>query len=218
MKAEELKRKFKVVLPGVVLGVTALGILIVMGVVGKSQRNSLLELDGEISSLKRDIKTAEVAAKESNDMVVSSVTGVDTKKVDSDNQKARTFFKDLLTWNNLEEYNARRQLLLETYGMNEDDVFLKSFMPNVDTVTDADGNEYLRESVNVVQVAFTELSSRVVAMDDDAYTYFTEVSLTVEDVKKPGSTGTALCIFQYTMDGEGNLSNLSGYTVADIQE
>lgn len=218
MKLDDIRMKAKVMFPGLLLGVVALGILAVSGATGQSKKANLLELDGEISRLKSEIRTQEEAVREQEQLVVKSVTGADIRRVDKDNGVAESFFKETLAWSNLDEYNAKRKLLMDTYGMDSQDAFLSVFMPDVSTVKDKDGNEYQRENVNVVTVLFSDLSSRVVKLSDDVYTYFTEVSLHVEDVNREGSSGTALCIFQYDVDGDGNLSNLSGYTVADIQE
>lgn len=212
-----LKGVLRAVFPGAILCGIAVVIFVLGIFISGSHKKSLLAMDQEISDLRKQVNTAEETSKGKVQQLTKDTTGADLTRVAKDDQIVESFLKKTFSWTNLDEYQAQRTSLMEEYGLSKDSSFLQTFMPDILTVEDAAGNEYMRENVNIVQTNYDSMSSRVTDISGDVYTYFTEVTLEVEDVNRPGSNGSALCVFSYDTDAKGNLSNLSGYTVVDQQ-
>lgn len=217
MSSLNRKELLKAFAPVIVCVVISVSIFVCLAVMSGFHKERLAAMDDEISAMQRKVNAAEAEAQLGDKDLTKAVTGIDLDRVAKDDQKAESFLKKTFSWDDLDSYHAKREELMEEYGLSEDSPFMTAFMPNIGTVKDRDGNEYQRENVNIVKTEYEDMSSRVVAVSGDRYTYFTEVTLKVEDESRPGSEGSALCVFGYSVDGDGNLSDLSGYTVVDVQ-
>lgn len=152
---------------------------------------------------------------------MKELTGYDDARVKLDDKSAESFFRTIMTWDTYEEYNENRKLVMEK-GVEEDSNFLTMFFPEIKIVTDEDGNEYndIDNGDGKLNMAFGSLSSRVINIDGDVYSYFAEMTVTsgasykTTSGDKQSIAGTGKCVVTYDIDADGNISNIEGYTLS----
>lgn len=220
---ERIKKIGKTIAPGLILAAVALLLLVVSGFV-KSSWNAQIKLRNEsVSSLQKELETAKTKQQNDASALRTQVTGLDTARVDGDDKIAEDFLKKILSWNSYEEYEAMRTEVMTEYDLRDSafssNGFLDVFFPKVEVKVDADGNEYNPidygfGDAGELNMQYKGLSSHVINISGDNYTYLTEV--TISSSAANGGTGTGTCVFLYTVDKDGALSNLDAYTVASV--
>ena len=83
---------------------------------------------------------------------------------------------------------------------------------------DEDGNETNaidNGEFGVLNMTYVDKQSHVTSIEDDVYSYFTEVTVqsTIKGADKEASTGHI--VVTYSIDKAGNISHLNGFTIAD---
>lgn len=124
---------------------------------------------------------------------------------ETDSRLAADMMKTLLTWNDIDSYNAARSAMMETYGAASDSQLLTVFLP--------EQSAEAFDSTNTSGMAFDSATSYVVSEDGDQISYFALCQVTVTSKDGNETTGTRVGVF-YTLDGDGTFSDLSAYTLA----
>ena len=120
----------------------------------------------------------------------------------ADGKAASAFLEQFLTWDSYEEYCRVRTWLMESCGASAEDSLLTNFMP-----------ECTEDAFGMTNMAFGSASSYVVSEDGENISYFALCE--VENRNENGDTGNGRVGVFYTLDGEGNVSGVSAYTLAE---
>lgn len=169
------------------------------------QQDQILELNSQIS-----IKEAAVSSKQTQ--AIENSAGLSTSRVQADIAVLTDFFETVFSWENAEEYNVARSEAMETYGLTEDDEFMRTFLvPDVTAETDegrmsnidTQGLNSRWESNHVVCTGFS----------GNTYQYMVEVTYTSHD--GAGNEATGYAMVTCSTDAEQHISNLKGYLVAE---
>ena len=126
----------------------------------------------------------------------------ETDRKTADGKAASAFLEQFLTWDSYEGYNGIRTWLMESCGASAEDSLLTNFMP-----------ELTEDAFGTANMAFDSASSYVVSEDGENISYFALCE--VENRNEDGDTGNGRVGVFYTLDGEGNVSGVSAYTLAE---
>ena len=126
----------------------------------------------------------------------------ETDRKTADGKAASVFLEQFLTWDSYEGYNGIRTWLMESCGASAEDSLLTNFMP-----------ELTEDAFGTANMAFDSASSYVVSEDGENISYFALCE--VENRNEDGDTGNGRVGVFYTLDGEGNVSGVSAYTLAE---
>lgn len=208
-------KEFRVLLVCVLIAViVCVGNMIVSKVV---YANNLAKQDEQIQKLTSQIETSRVTKQESLNSAKAKVTGLDIKRVKTDDGILEAFLKKCFTWSSAEEYRAIREELESSDMLSGDSTFLDVLFPELTDDITVDGESVtnaIDDSIyGQLNLKYDSLQSHVTAIDGTNYSYFTEV--TVTSSVKDGISKTGMVIVTYTVDKDGNLSNLNAYTVAN---
>lgn len=126
----------------------------------------------------------------------------ETDRKTADGKAASAFLEQFLTWDSYEGYNGIRTWLMESCGASAEDSLLTNFMP-----------ELTEDAFGTANMAFGSASSYVVGEEGDQISYFALCE--VENRNEDGDPGYGRVGVFYTLDGEGNVSGVSAYTLAE---
>lgn len=126
----------------------------------------------------------------------------ETDRKTADGKAASAFLEKFLTWDSYEGYNGIRTWLMESCGASADDPLLTHFMP-----------ELTEDAFGTANMAFDSASSYVVSEDGENISYFALCE--VENRNADGDPGYGRVGVFYTLDGEGNISGVSAYPLAE---
>lgn len=126
----------------------------------------------------------------------------ETDRKTADGKAASAFLETFLTWDSYEEYCRVRTWLMESCGASAEDSLLTNFMP-----------ECMEDAFGMTNMAFDSASSYVVGEEGDQISYFALCE--VENRNEDGDPGYGRVGVFYTLDGEGNVSGVSAYPLAE---
>lgn len=177
------------------------------GTVG-SACDKVVEQENEIADLKNRLDVSSAEQKSNATKLKMEVTGLNAKRVATDDEIAEAFLQKVLTWDNGTAYDQMRAELFEKYGLDENSSFTQVFLPvNVKT---PDG-KYNYIDTHKRNSKYESMVSHVSKINTDCYSYFTDVTWSSSDLN--GNEATATCIFLYDVTVDGDIKNLEAYTV-----
>lgn len=171
-----------------------------------------------IQKLNGDIEKQRVSSLNAANSAKSRVTGLDTKRVKTDDGIIESkVLKKYFTWKSGADYEALKKDFDENFA-NDDGNFGTVILPDLKPEQDTDGNETNaidNGEFGVLNMTYVSSKSHVTSIEDDVYSYFTEVTVqsTIKDADKEASTGHI--VVTYSIDKAGNISHLNGFTIAD---
>lgn len=171
-----------------------------------------------IQKLNGDIEKQRVSSLNAADSAKSRVTGLDTKRVKTDDGIIESkVLKKYFTWKSGADYEALKKDFDENFA-NDDGNFGTIILPDLKSEQDEDGNETNaidNGEFGVLNMTYVDKQSHVTSIEDDVYSYFTEVTVqsTIKGADKEASTGHI--VVTYSIDKAGNISHLNGFTIAD---
>ena len=185
------------------------------GVVNMSHKATLSALEDQIGSLTSQINIAKNNATRDTSSIVLQETGFDKKRVETDNKVMDGIFSRLLNWADYDEYSAvREEMLAERSEIFSED-FFEQFFPKLHSYETDDGKTVWQvadygATANMSYSGIDAIDAYVMSIDDDVYTYLTEVVVTssINDV-----CGRGICMFTYSVTGDGTVFDLKGYSV-----
>lgn len=171
-----------------------------------------------IQKLNGDIEKQRVSSLNAADSAKSRITGLDTKRVKTDDGIIESkVLKKYFTWKSGADYEALKKDFDENFA-NNDGNFGTVILPDLKPEQDTDGNETNaidNGEFGVLNMTYVSSKSHVTSIEDDVYSYFTEVTVqsTIKGADKEASTGHI--VVTYSIDKAGNISHLNGFTIAD---
>lgn len=197
-------------LPLIACGVILVCGALFSGLVQSDRSSQLGEQYRTITGLENRIDTLEAAVNEDTAEAVHLASGLDSARVVKDDDAARALLEKVFDWDSKETYDAARESVKSEYGLADDSTFLSVFMPAVNNI-DVGGREINEIDARGLNMSYSDMQSNVTGINGDLYTYFTIV--TVESSDSSGATAQGESAFVYTVDGEGNLSDLAAYAI-----
>lgn len=206
----------------IILSVVFLAIISLISVLNynSTHRELVAAQEAEVQyQTKEQAKQANVGMKN----VLGDATGLDTERLVKDDMAAEVMIRSIVDWKNYDAYMSNREKAMKDYNIPADSNFAKYFMPPLEKLKDADGNDYYnyRDGGKELNMSFASKSSNVINIDGDVYTYLTEVSVTIDSSYEDSHgtehdiSGVGSCVFRYDVDGTGKVTNVDAYTVAN---
>lgn len=209
-------KEFRILIISVVIAL----VIVIANMIVSSQvwNKNLNNQSMAIQKLNGDIEKQRVSSLNAADSAKSRVTGLDTKRVKTDDGIIESkVLKKYFTWKSGADYEALKKDFDENFA-NNDGNFGTIILPDLKSEQDEDGNETNaidNGEFGVLNMAYVDKQSHVTSIEDDVYSYFTEVTVqsTIKGADKEASTGHI--VVTYSIDKAGNISHLNGFTIAD---
>ena len=209
-------KEFRILIISVVIAL----VIVIANMIVSSQvwNKNLNNQSMVIQKLNGDIEKQRVSSLNAADSAKSRVTGLDTKRVKTDDGIIESkVLKKYFTWKSGADYEALKKDFDENFA-NDDGNFGTIILPDLKSEQDEDGNETNaidNGEFGVLNMTYVDKQSHVTSIEDDVYSYFTEVTVqsTIKGADKEASTGHI--VVTYSIDKAGNISHLNGFTIAD---
>lgn len=209
-------KEFRILIISVVIAL----VIVIANMIVSSQvwNKNLNNQSMAIQKLNGDIEKQRVSSLNAADSAKSRVTGLDTKRVKTDDGIIESkVLKKYFTWKSGADYEALKKDFDENFS-NDDGNFGTIILPDLKSEQDEDGNETNaidNGEFGVLNMTYVDKQSHVTSIEDDVYSYFTEVTVqsTIKGADKEASTGHI--VVTYSIDKAGNISHLNGFTIAD---
>jgi hypothetical protein len=209
-------KEFRILIISVVIAL----VIVIANMIVSSQvwNKNLNNQSMAIQKLNGDIEKQRVSSLNAVDSAKSRVTGLDTKRVKTDDGIIESkVLKKYFTWKSGADYEALKKDFDENFA-NNDGNFGTIILPDLKSEQDEDGNETNaidNGEFGVLNMTYVDKQSHVTSIEDDVYSYFTEVTVqsTIKGADKEASTGHI--VVTYSIDKAGNISHLNGFTIAD---
>lgn len=209
-------KEFRILIISVVIAL----VIVIANMIVSSQvwNKNLNNQSMAIQKLNGDIEKQRVSSLNAADSAKSRVTGLDTKRVKTDDGIIESkVLKKYFTWKSGADYEALKKDFDENFA-NNDGNFGTIILPDLKSEQDKDGNETNaidNGEFGVLNMTYVDKQSHVTSIEDDVYSYFTEVTVqsTIKGADKEASTGHI--VVTYSIDKAGNISHLNGFTIAD---
>lgn len=209
-------KEFRILIISVVIAL----VIVIANMIVSSQvwNKNLNNQSMAIQKLNGDIEKQRVSSLNAIDSAKSRVTGLDTKRVKTDDGIIESkVLKKYFTWKSGADYEALKKDFDENFA-NNDGNFGTIILPDLKSEQDEDGNETNaidNGEFGVLNMTYVDKQSHVTSIEDDVYSYFTEVTVqsTIKGADKEASTGHI--VVTYSIDKAGNISHLNGFTIAD---
>ena len=209
-------KEFRILIISVVIAL----VIVIANMIVSSQvwNKNLNNQSMAIQKLNGDIEKQRVSSLNAANSAKSRVTGLDTKRVKTDDGIIESkVLKKYFTWKSGADYEALKKDFDENFA-NNDGNFGTIILPDLKSEQDEDGNETNaidNGEFGVLNMTYVDKQSHVTSIEDDVYSYFTEVTVqsTIKGADKEASTGHI--VVTYSIDKAGNISHLNGFTIAD---
>ena len=209
-------KEFRILIISVVIAL----VIVIANMIVSSQvwNKNLNNQSMAIQKLDGDIEKQRVSSLNAADSAKSRVTGLDTKRVKTDDGIIESkVLKKYFTWKSGADYEALKKDFDENFA-NDDGNFGTIILPDLKSEQDEDGNETNaidNGEFGVLNMTYVDKQSHATSIEDDVYSYFTEVTVqsTIKGADKEASTGHI--VVTYSIDKAGNISHLNGFTIAD---
>lgn len=209
-------KEFRILIISVVIAL----VIVIANMIVSSQvwNKNLNNQSMAIQKLNGDIEKQRVSSLNAADSAKSRVTGLDTKRVKTDDGIIESkVLKKYFTWKSGADYEALKKDFDENFA-NNDGNFGTIILPDLKSEQDEDGNETNaidNGEFGVLNMTYVDKQSHVTSIEDDVYSYFTEVTVqsTIKGADKEASTGHI--VVTYSIDKAGNISHLNGFTIAE---
>lgn len=173
--------------------------------------SSLLEQQSLIEQYENAISVQQQSLQNTQETAVASASGINFSRVEQDNKTAETFLKTIMTWKSYDEYEGIRQKMINDYNVPEDGSFMTVFLPEVMNKTSKNGKKYNEIDNNGLNVTYESMESYVTKISSDTYSYFTIVKWSSSD--NDGNEADSKSVFAYSIDANGGIADLEGYTI-----
>lgn len=163
-----------------------------------------------IAELEAQMQADLVAVENTRQSVVDGVLGISGERVASDTEVIREFVKKVASWNSGEEYREARESVMRRYNLSEDSQFMKDYFQEPVYNTDSSGQRFYlvdAEGLNS-QAGSVEVRALGVLGTEYRYLVLADISSSSNDGKASATRTSAIYL---TLDGEGGMSEVSGY-------
>lgn len=187
-------------------------------VAGVMARGSAIHVYQQAQSKVQEYENLLIQAKNQNqekeDDILYQVTGLDTSRKDRDDDIIEDLLSDVMSWETGEEYQQKRESLMQDYDLTENSRFLKTFMPELVVVTDQAGNSYNRIDTYGLHISFVNVDTYLTNVGDDGtYSYMGFVTWRTSD--DLGNEIEHTDVVTCDVSENGDVLTLNGYSVSE---
>lgn len=177
-----------------------------------SAYNKLAAQQRELNDIQNKIDIKQSTADNAEQKLVKDTTGLDTDRVNHDNEIASDFLSMIFTWHSADEYDNNRLSMINDYGIAEDSSMLSVLFPADTKVVQVDGSILSYIDTHNINAQFEEMDTYASGINLGTYSYFTFV--TWSSSGETGSEGMSTAVITYDINSDGDISNIAGYTIA----
>ncbi|MDL5199549.1 hypothetical protein [Streptomyces sp. ALI-76-A] len=207
------RRNLSVLVTAAVLAVAAT----VVGATWSGQHAALAEQETQISDVEGHLAGVQKKNAEQVNADVMAALGVSQNRLSTDGERIKSLLSMAFTWDSGQSYEAARESLKSRFGLDENETFLKSFMPPSRFSEDSQGRRYYYiDTVGLNSALGEDPGIEVVDVKAGVYTYavLADVEVTSDAVSQnkasKASTAHRRALLFVTVDAQGKVSNLSG--------
>jgi hypothetical protein len=164
----------------------------------------------EIADLEARMQTQLAEAKAKQQSVVDDSLGTNARRVTADTAAIRQFVKTVATWNTGEEYAAARESVMRRYKLSKDSQFMKVYFQEPVSNRDSSGKTFYAVDADGLNSSLGMVDVKVLGVSGTEYRY-----MVLADIAASSSDGkasaTRTSVIYLTLDGEGVMSDVSGY-------
>ncbi|MFD7537482.1 hypothetical protein [Streptomyces sp. NPDC059819] len=201
--------------------VTAAVLLVVAAVAGVTWSNhdaALTAQEARINDAEEHLAGIRAKNTELVHAAVMAALGVSQDRLHADGERINSLLSLAFTWDSGQSYEAARARVKSRFGLTENEMFLKSFMPPSRFNEDPQGRRYYYiDAVGLNSALGADADIEVVDVKADVCTYavLVDVAVTSDAVSqnkasKASVTAHRRVLLFVTVDARGEVSNLSG--------
>lgn len=167
----------------------------------------------EIADLDVRVQAELAAAKTRQQSVVDSAAGTSARRVAADTESIRQFVRTVATWSSGAEYEAARESVVRRYKLDKDSQFMKVYFQEPVSNRDSSGDTFYAVDAEGLNSHLASVEVKVLGVSGTAYRYMVlaDIAASSNDGK---ATATRTSVVFLTLDGEGVMSEVSGYAAA----
>lgn len=166
--------------------------------------------ESEIADLEARMKTALAAAEAEQQEAVDSAQGTSEARLLEDTALIREFMRSVATWDSGESYTSARETAVRRYGLAEDSQFLQAYFPEPVFNTDTSGNRFYVVDTEGLKSSLESIDVQTLAVTGTEYRYMVLADISSESSSGKSSANRTSVIY-LTLDGEGTISDVSGF-------
>lgn len=167
----------------------------------------------EISELQSRVGNLSAAIANKQTQLIHDITGLNVQRLNEDKEVISDFLELVCTWDTYVEYMDAREKIMRRYGLAEDSQFMSIFMPVVGNKTSPDGTNYNQIDTNGLNMKYESITPYVTRIRAGEYSYFSVVRI-ISSWKNGGET-VVRAVITYTVNADGELSDISAVPLAD---
>ncbi|WP_026820068.1 hypothetical protein [Arthrobacter castelli] len=186
-----------------------------------SQVQALAAQQQKIDQLSSELKHQQQRNAEAAEQNAFKALGITASRLDEDAEVINSLLSMAFTWDSGLEYAQARQSLIERFNLNADGEFLSDFMPPAKFNQDAEGKRYyyidaaglnsaVGEDVDIELVKVRATEYRYAVLADIEVSSDAPVKVDAQGEKQPVPTATRRLLLYVTVNGGGEVSDLSG--------
>jgi hypothetical protein len=164
----------------------------------------------EIADLDAQMQTKLTAAKAKQQSVVDDALGTNARRVTADTALIREFVRTVATWKSGAEYVAARESVMRRYKLSKDSQFMKVYFQEPVSNRDSSGTTFYAVDADGLNSNLSTVDVKVLGVSGTAYRYMmmADIASSSNDGKASASRTSVIYL---TLDGEGVMSDVSGY-------
>lgn len=166
-----------------------------------------------ISELEARMETGLVAAEELQREVVDNSQGTSEVRVEADTEVIRQFMSTVANWESGEEYTEARASVMRKYQLDEGSQFMRDYFQEPAYNTDSSGTRYYVVDTEGLNSSLSSVTVKPLSVRGTEYRYLVlaDIRSFSNDGKASASRTSAVYL---SLDGEGRISDVSGYASA----
>lgn len=164
---------------------------------------TLAHYDTQLTNLENDLAVKKAQVDAGKDAVIQAATGMDAARKTKDDDIAYQFLFRVLNWDGISDFNSKRSAIMEEYNISQNSRFAQCFFSPM---------PYTPETSELYNCRLSSVDTMVSGISGTDYSYFSEVEAVAGG--PDGVTSKLHLIFMYTIDADGNISNLDAYNGA----
>jgi len=168
-----------------------------------NQQQRINDLDAQMQARLASTKAKQQA-------VVDDSQGTSAARVTADTVKIREFVRTVATWKSGAEYAAARESVMRRYKLAATSQFMTSYFTEPVANRDSSGNTFYEVDADGLNSTLSTADVRVLGVTGTAYHY-----MVLADIASSSNDGKASAVrtsaIYLTLDGEGLMSDVSGY-------
>jgi hypothetical protein len=192
-----------------------IGVLVALAAVyvstSTSNDQTLTEQQQQISDLEAQLAADSDEVRVAQQVIFDEVMGSSQARIDSDTEALQSFVNRVANWDSGESYEEARTSVIRKYALDENAQFMRDFFTEPVYNTDPSGKRYYVIDTDRLNSSLGQMDARVLSVSGTEYRYMVLADFT--SVSNDGGTSSSQTSTIFvTVDGEGVLSDVTGYT------